>query len=79
MRGTILTALALSFIRSSGVLAGCAEAATIGPSSASHAAAGRKIVIERIAHVCGANGCVPVQTKPIIHRQTPGTIAGNRI
>ncbi len=79
MRGTILTALALSSILSSGVLGGNVEAATIGPTSASHAAAVSTIVIEWIASVCGANGCVPVQTKRIIHRQKPGTIGGNHI
>jgi hypothetical protein len=79
MRGTLLTALAVAFILSGSVPARDVAAAMIGPGSAARAAPALAAVIERVANVCGANGCVPVQTKRIIHRQKPGTVAGNHI
>ncbi len=77
MRGTLLTALAVAFILSNGVLGRDADAATIGPASASHTASAFAAAIERVVNVCGSNGCVPVQTKRIIHRPKPGMIVGN--
>jgi len=39
----------------------------------------RDAVIEQIVSVCGVRGCVPVQTKRIIHHQKPGNTVPHHV
>jgi hypothetical protein len=51
-----------------------AAAAPASAMPAAHAAA----PVERVANVCGRNGCVPVQTKRVVHTK-PGSVAAKHI
>jgi len=33
---------------------------------------GQRKVVQLVVNVCGVRGCVPVQTKRVIHHQKPG-------
>jgi hypothetical protein len=79
MRGTLLTALAVAFVLSTGVSIHRAEAAPLGSPSALRTAAASATLVQQAANVCGSNGCVRVQTQRVIRRQKPGTIAANHI
>ena len=76
MRGILFTALAIAFVLSSGVSGRRAEAAPFGSPSAFGVAASASIV-QQVANVCGASGCVRVQTQRIVRRQKPGMVSGN--
>jgi hypothetical protein len=76
MRGILFTALAVAFVLSSGVSGHRAEAAPFGSPSAFGAGANAAIV-QQVANVCGATGCVRVQTQRIVRRPKPGMASGN--
>jgi hypothetical protein len=67
-------ALAAAFIVPLGALVNGAEAAMPAAVLPSHAAA----PVERVANVCGRNGCVAVQTKRVVHTR-PGSVAAKHI
>jgi hypothetical protein len=46
---------------------------------AASVSAANRAVFQPIVNVCGTHGCVPVQTKRIIRRQKPGSIAAHHI
>jgi hypothetical protein len=76
MRGILFMALAVAFVLSSGVSGDRAEAAPFGSPSAFSAGASGSIV-QQVANVCGATGCVRVQTQRIVRRPKPGMASGN--
>ncbi len=39
----------------------------------------RSALIQRVVSVCGVHGCVPVQTKRVIHHQKPGNTVPHHI
>lgn len=78
MRETLLTAFAAATILSGGLFGDRAEAMTLAAPVASHVAAARAALVQQAVNVCGANGCVPVQTKRVRH-QRPGSVAAQHI
>ena len=58
-----------------GALACAAEAAML---AASMPGGGDTRLVQRVTNVCGANGCVRVQTQRVQH-QKPGSLAGKHI
>jgi hypothetical protein len=76
MRGTLFIALAVAALLLSGPSAHHAEAGTLAPASI--LGSGNAAAIQRVAAVCGNNGCVRVQTQRVRH-QRPGSVAANHI
>jgi hypothetical protein len=67
-------------------LAALATAAVLSSAAVDHgaaamtfAAAARATAIEPVVNICGTHGCVPVQTRRIIHHQKPGNKAPHTI
>jgi hypothetical protein len=76
MRGIVVLSLVFASILSSVLVAGDAKAGTLRPPllmSRSDAP-----LIERVTNICGANGCVRVQTQRVQH-QKPGSVAAKHI
>jgi hypothetical protein len=59
---TLLTALTVATLLSSGMLGNRAEAMTLATRSALGAATADAGFVQRATNVCGSNGCVRVQT-----------------
>jgi hypothetical protein len=80
MRGNVLAGLFTSVAAASflltGSLADNAEAAMLTPAAIS--GGGDAAFIQRVVNVCGANGCVRVQTQRVQH-QRPGSVAAKHI
>jgi hypothetical protein len=76
MRGILLTGLAAANFLLGGLSTRDAEAAMLGAPTMSHA--GQAPVVQRVTNVCGANGCVRVQTQRVQH-QKPGSVPGKHI
>ena len=76
MRGILLAGLAAASFLVGGPSARDAEAAMLAAPTMSDA--GKAPVIQRITNVCGANGCVRVQTQRVQH-QKPGSVPGKHI
>jgi hypothetical protein len=76
MRGILVLSLAVAAIALSGLVAGDAVAATLAPASIM--SDDNAPLVQRITNVCGANGCVRVQTQRI-KPQKPGSAAGKHI
>jgi hypothetical protein len=76
MRGILFTALAVAGLLLSGPSARHSEAATLAaaPILGNAGAA----LVQQVANVCGANGCVRVQTQRV-HHQKPGSVPGKHI
>jgi hypothetical protein len=72
MRGIFLICFAAGFLSTG--LALRAEATTLAASMHGESTA----LIERVTNICGANGCVRVQTQRIQHPK-PGSVAGKHI
>jgi hypothetical protein len=75
MRRTLLTGLAVVALLLSAAGGRHAGAVTLAPASLRDF---NPVVIQRVANVCGANGCVRVQTERVRH-QKPGSVAGHHI
>jgi hypothetical protein len=75
MRGILLTGLAAASFLLGGLSTRNAEAAMLA-ATMSHA--GQAPVVQRVTNVCGANGCVRVQTQRI-QGQKPGSVPGKHI
>jgi len=73
MRGIFFTVVIAGAL-CAGMAARYAAAAPASAMPAAHAAA----PVERVANVCGRNGCVPVQTKRVVHTK-PGSVAAKHI
>jgi hypothetical protein len=75
MRGILLAGLAAaSFLL--GGLSTRAETAMLAAPTTSYT--GKAAVVQRVTNVCGANGCVRVQTQRVQH-QKPGSVPGKHI
>ena len=79
MRETLLTAAAAAVMLSSPLLDHRATALTLAAPAAMVVTAPRAAVIERVVNVCGTHGCVPVQTKRVIHHRKPGNTVPHHI
>jgi hypothetical protein len=74
MRGIVVSSLVLASILSCGLVAGRVEAGPLPrPAMDSDAQ-----FIERVTNICGANGCVRVQTQRVQHHK-PGSVAAKHI
>jgi hypothetical protein len=67
MRAAIFTMLAASVIFAGAMPTHRAEAMSV-------AATARVSLVQQVVSICGTRGCVPVQTKRIIHHQKPGNV-----
>jgi hypothetical protein len=76
MRGIVVLSFVLASIMSSGLVASGAKAGMLAPSSV--ISRSDALLIERVTNVCGANGCVRVQTQRVRH-QKPGSVAAKHI
>jgi hypothetical protein len=76
MRGILLTGLAAASFLLGGLSTRDAEAAMLAAPTMS--LAGQAPVVQRVTNVCGANGCVRVQTQRVQH-QKPGSVPGKHI
>jgi hypothetical protein len=76
MRGILVAGLAAASFLVCGLSARDAEAGMLAALTMSHA--GKAVVVQRVANVCGANGCVRVQTQRVQH-QKPGSVPGKHI
>ncbi len=76
MRGIVVLSLVLASILSSGLVTSDAKAGTLTPLLV--ISGSDPPMIERITNVCGANGCVRVQTQRVTH-QKPGSVAAKHI
>ena len=72
MRTIFPAAWAVASFLSIGLVATGAEAGAL-PASTALTVAGVPANIQRVAAVCGANGCSVVQTKQVRHYYKPGT------
>jgi hypothetical protein len=77
MRGTFLTALAGAAILASMTAGHCAAAMT--PVTLGLDVGAAAVRVQPVVSVCGPRGCVPVQTKRIIHHQKPGNTVPHHI
>jgi hypothetical protein len=76
MRRILVLSLVLACVLSCGLVAGDAKAVTLTlPLVVSGSDAP---FIERVTNICGANGCVRVQTQRVQH-QKPGSVAAKHI
>jgi hypothetical protein len=75
MHNIPLTALAAAIVLSSGVLADRARSQVLTDRSLMEANVAH---VQGVASVCGANGCVRVQTQKIRHHK-PGSVNANHI
>jgi hypothetical protein len=75
MRRTVLLSFAIASLLPSGPVVGAADAAGLTPALTSDH---NTPLLQRITNVCGANGCVRVQTQRVKH-QKPGSAAANHI
>jgi hypothetical protein len=76
MRGFVVLNLVLASILSFGFVAGHAKAGTLPPPSVKSGSDAP--LIERVTNICGANGCVRVQTQRVQHHK-PGSVAAKHI
>ena len=76
MRGILLSSLAVAGMVLSGMVSGDAAAATLAPASI--VSDGSAPLVQRVTNVCGANGCVRVQTQRVQHHK-PGSAAAKHI
>ncbi|MGA9322487.1 MAG: hypothetical protein WA858_15005 [Xanthobacteraceae bacterium] len=76
MRRIVVLSLVLASILSSVLVAGDAKAGTLTPPLLMSGSDAPLIV--RVTNVCGANGCVRVQTQRVTH-QKPGSVAAKHI
>jgi hypothetical protein len=76
MRATLFLSLAVAAISSSGLIADAAAAATLTPASL--ISDRNAPLVQRVTNVCGANGCVRVQTQRVKH-QKPGSVTAKHI
>lgn len=80
MRGTFFTGFFTSLAAAGFLLIGSfahhAEAAM--PAPVSILRDGNAPLIQRVVNVCGANGCVRVQTQRVVHHK-PGSVAAKHI
>jgi hypothetical protein len=72
MRSIFRAALAAASLLSIAMLATSAEAGAL-PASIALTAAAPSANIQKVAAVCGANGCSVVQTRQVRHFYKPGT------
>jgi hypothetical protein len=72
MRSILWAALAAASLLSIGALATSAEAGAL-PASMALTPAAVPANIQKVAAVCGANGCSVVQTRQVRHFYKPGT------
>ena len=77
MRTIWLTTIVVAVAVCGGAAWRDAVAGAIPAGSAAYVAP-RATSVERVANVCGRNGCVPVQTKRVVH-QKPGSVAAKHI
>jgi hypothetical protein len=75
MRGILLTGLGAASFLLIGLSSRNAEAAML---AAPMSDAGNATFVQHITNVCGANGCVRVQTQRI-HHQKPGSVPAKHI
>jgi hypothetical protein len=76
MRGILLLNLVFATILCGGLSAGDAKAGTVTPPLF---VSGADVpLVQPVANVCGANGCVRVQTQRVQH-QKPGSVAAKHI
>jgi hypothetical protein len=76
MHGILLAGLAAASLLLSGMPSRSAEAAVLAAAPMSDA--GNAALVQQVTNVCGANGCVRVQTQRVRH-QKPGSVPGNHI
>jgi hypothetical protein len=76
MRGILLAGLAAASFLVGGLSSRNAEAEMLAAATILHA--GQAPVVQRITNVCGATGCVRVQTQRVQH-QKPGSVPGKHI
>jgi hypothetical protein len=76
MRGTLALSLVLASMLSSTLIADDAKAGTLTPPLVTSSSAASPI--ERVTNICGANGCVRVQTQRVQHHK-PGSVAAKHI
>jgi len=76
MRGIFVLNLVFATILCGGLGAGDATAATLTPPLVVSGAG--VPLVQPVANVCGANGCVRVQTQRVQH-QKPGSVAAKHI
>lgn len=69
MRNALFAAVAAATVLASGILGGRANATPLAPSSARMGAAADAALVQQATNVCGANGCVRVQTSAPRKRQ----------
>jgi len=75
MRQTLLAGLAAAMLLFAALLTPRADAM----GSAMVHGSVRAAIVEQVVNVCGVHGCVPVQTKRVIHHQKPGNTVPGRI
>ncbi|HXX02868.1 MAG TPA: hypothetical protein VEJ37_00940 [Xanthobacteraceae bacterium] len=78
MRRILVGGLTATMLLCGGLLTLRADALTC-PGSATVRGAVRAAIVEQVVNVCGSHGCVPVQTKRVIHHQKPGNTVPGRI
>jgi len=78
MRRIFFSGLAAAVLLFDGLLPPRADAMTCASSAMVHGAV-RTAIVEQVVNVCGSHGCVPVQTKRVIHHQKPGNTVPGRI
>ena len=78
MRQTLLAGLAAAMLLFAALLTPRADAMTRAGSAMVHGSV-RAAIVEQVVNVCGVHGCVPVQTKRVIHHQKPGNTVPGRI
>ena len=77
MRTISLTTIAVAVLVYDAAALRVADAGAIPAGLARHTGL-RAASVERVANVCGRNGCVPVQTKRVVH-QKPGSVSAKHI
>ena len=78
MRKMFLAIAASTAVLVGGVLCHSACAMPVA-SAVSLTSAANGAMFQPVVNVCGTHGCMPVQTKRIIRRQKPGSIAAHHI
>jgi hypothetical protein len=73
MREAFRPLLAAAAILASALPVQRAAAMTFAAPAAPHAAP-----VQQIVNICGPRGCLPVQTKRVIHHQKPGNTVPHR-
>jgi len=71
MRKIFLAALAATAVLGGGMPGGGRAAAMVPAASSARGLAADAGLLQRVLNVCGANGCVKVQTQRVVKRHPP--------